>query len=150
MKRPLLAQILALTIVPLTVATPAAAQDLKSRLVAQEKQIWTAWAKKDEETYFSLLTRDAVVIIIGQGRLKGRDQIVEEITASPCSLTEFDFSGESFRMLAPKVALLSYLAKQDAQCAGHRLPGKLLVSSLYVREGKGWKMSYYQETPIDE
>ena len=142
--------LLALAIFPLLLAQPANAQDLKSRLIEQEKRIWTAWSQKDEAAYFSLLAKDPVVIIIGQGRLTGRDQIVEEITASPCSLTDFDFSGESFRQLSKDIALLSYLAKQDAQCAGHKLPGKLLVSSIYVREGRNWRMSYYQETPVDE
>lgn len=133
-------------------ARPAAAQALEDRLIAQEKRIWTAWGgQKDEETCFSLFARDAVVVIVGQGRLPGRDQIVEEIfSASPCSLTDFDFSGESFRRLSRATALLSCLAGQDAQCAGDRRPDKLLVTGIYVREDGRWKMSYRQETPVEE
>jgi uncharacterized protein (TIGR02246 family) len=147
---PLLAVLLAALAVPASAQTPQDAADdaLKTELVGIERAIWNAWATKDEDYYFAHMTRDVVVIIIGQGMLAGRDTVVEEISASPCVMLGFDFSRERVRPLAADVALLTYEARQQASCAGHALPAHLQVSSIYQREADGWKMTYYQETPV--
>ena len=155
MMRSVVGALLAATMIP---AAPARAQGptpppeeaaIKTELVALETNIWKAWASKNEDFYFARMTPDVTVLIIGQGRMSGRDTVVEEISASPCKMNDFTLSREELRLLAPTVALLTYQAKQDAICAGHKLPENLLVSSIYVRTAEGWKMSSYQETRIE-
>ena len=60
----------------------------------------------------------------------------------------FDFQVINVRQLADDVAVLSYVATQDASCGGEKLPPKVYATSVYVRHEGKWLSTNYQETPL--
>jgi uncharacterized protein (TIGR02246 family) len=127
----------------------AAAADLQTELMAQEKSLWTAWAKKDAEPFKKLLTADAVEIIAGTAPATGLDAIVKDITSHNCEMKSFAHQNPKLRKLGADVVVLTYTATQDTTCDGKKLPAKLFATVIYVRQKGKWMQTQYQETPLD-
>lgn len=127
----------------------AGAADLKAELAALEKQFWTSWGKQETDIFKKRLVPDAVEIVAGAGPSFGRDAIVKDFTAVPCELKGFTHADHKLRKLAENVVALTYVATQDATCAGKKMPPKVFSSSIYVRKNGRWMLTQYQETPLD-
>ena len=95
------------------------------------------------------LTEDAVQVVAGAGVSKGRDKIIADVSSHTCQMKEFEFSDSSLRQLSPDVAILTYTATQDTTCDGHKLPGKVYSTAVYVRQGGKWRSTSYQETALE-
>jgi uncharacterized protein (TIGR02246 family) len=143
MKR-LLAMLMLFVFAPL-----AAAADLQTELMAQEKSLWTAWAKKDAAPFKKLLTADAVEIIAGTAPATGLDAIVKDITSHNCEMKSFAHQNPKLRKLGADVVVLTYTATQDTTCEGKKLPAKVFATTIYVRQKGKWMQTQYQETPLD-
>lgn len=144
MKRLFAALVLAIGLVP-----PAMAADLQTELMAQEKSLWTAWARKDGEPFKKHLTADAVEIIAGTAPATGLDAIVKDITSHNCEMKSFAHQNPRLRKLGADVVVLTYTATQDTTCDGKKLPAKLFATVIYVRQKGKWMQTQYQETPLD-
>jgi uncharacterized protein (TIGR02246 family) len=125
------------------------AGDLKDELTAKERQGWTAWSKHDGQAFKGLVTKDAVQAVAGGGVTSGRDKIIADVNANTCKVAGFDFSDVKVNHVSQDVALISYMATQDATCGGKKLPPKVYATSVYLRQDGKWKSVHYQETPID-
>lgn len=86
---------------------------------------------------------------VGDGVTSGRDKIVADVNASSCEVAGFDFSDVTLRRSGSDVAVISYLATQDATCDGKKLPPKVYSTSIHVHKNGKWKSMNYQETPVD-
>ena len=139
---PTLVLMLAITAIP-------AAAELQEDLLALDKNTWKAWSKGDGDVFRKQLTKDHVQVVAGLGRAIGRDAIAASVSTQDCNVKSFDFSDPSLAQPAPDVAILSYTAMQDASCDGTKLPPKVQVISVYVRQAGKWMGASYQETPID-
>ena len=144
MKKLFTAAMLMFALVPV-----ALADRLQADLMAVEKSLWAAWARKDGEPFKNSLTSDAVEIGAGIQPVVGRDAIVRLITTLDCNVQNISFGHDSLRRLSPGVAAVSYQVTQDAACDGQALPPKLQVTSVYVRQKGRWMQTHYQETPIN-
>jgi uncharacterized protein (TIGR02246 family) len=129
--------------------SPSRAGDLKEELLAREKSGWSAWAKRDTSAMKDTLTEDAVQVVAGAGVSKGRDKIIADVSSHTCQMKEFEFSDSSLRQLSPDVAILTYTATQDTTCDGHKLPGKVYSTAVYVHQGGKWRSTSYQETALE-
>jgi uncharacterized protein (TIGR02246 family) len=98
--------------------------------MAIEKNLWTAWGKKDGEPFKNILTADAVEVVAGTAPVVGRDAIIKDITALPCELRSFAHKDAKLRRLSPDVVVLSYTATQDATCDGKKMPPKVYATSI--------------------
>lgn len=125
----------------------AKAADLRAELMAFEKNLWTAWGKKDGEAFRKATTADAVDLAAGGARLVGRDAIVKEGSTVPCEVRSFAHADAWARRRVADVVVLSYTATQDASCAGKKLPPKIYVTSIDVKQKGKWLLSQNQETP---
>ena len=139
------------TLLPLMLILAAvpAAGGLQEDLLALDKAQWTAWGKKDGDVFRNNLTEDAVQIVAGVPPVVGRDAIAAGISSNSCELTSFDFHDAKLRQITPDVAILSYTATQDTSCDGTKLPAKVNVTSVYVKQKGKWLSASYQETPAD-
>ena len=129
--------------------SPSMAGDLKEELLAKEKSGWSAWAKRDTSAMKDTMTEDAVQIVAGAGVSKGRDKIIADVSSHNCQMKDFEFSDSSLRQLSPDVAILTYTATQDTTCDGQKLPAKVYATAVYVRQGGKWRVTNYQETPLE-
>jgi uncharacterized protein (TIGR02246 family) len=133
----------------LAAAPVAAGGNLQEDLISREKALWTAWGKGDGEVFHKQLSKDAVQIVAGVGKITGRDAIIAEVKRASCELKSFAFSDVTLRRLAPSVVALTYKAAQDATCEGTKLPPTVYSTSIYVRKKGKWVATSYQETPVD-
>lgn len=133
----------------LGLALPAAAADLQADLMAQEKILWSAWGKRDGEPSRKYLAVDAVSVIAGVPPASGLDAIVKDVTTNTCEMKSFTHQSPKLRKLGADVSVLTYTATQDTTCDGKRLPSKLFVTAIYVRQKGKWMQTHYQETPIE-
>ena len=131
-----------------TVISPAIAGDLKDELVAMDKKAWTSWGSRDGKAFRDLVTEDAVQAVAGAGIATGRDKIMADVSGNPCQMKSFDFADAKVRQLSTDIALLTYTATQDTTCEGQKLPGKVYVTSVYVRKDGKWRSTSYQETAL--
>jgi uncharacterized protein (TIGR02246 family) len=140
------------TLLPLMLAIAAvpAAGGLQEDLLALDKAQWNAWAKKDGAVFRKLLTEDHIQIVAGVPPVIGREAVAKGAEGLSCELKSFDFRDAKLRQLTPDVAVLSYTATQDSSCDGVKLPPKLQVTSVWVKQKGGqWLSANYQETAIE-
>jgi uncharacterized protein (TIGR02246 family) len=131
----------------LAAAAPAAADELTDELLANEADLWRAWAAGDGDVFRGALVEDAAQIVAGAGLVEGRETIASNLGG--CVLNSFDFQDGKVRHLSADVVLLTYTATQDASCDGTALPPKVVSSSVYVQRGGEWLNAFYQETPVE-
>ena len=116
------------------------------KLLELEVQGWEALSSGQDVAqrfYRSLLADDAVMIFPGGMLLRGKEEILESISAQPW---------ESFRFDETDVVSLSEGAgavvyRVTAQ-RGSAEPYVALISSLYVFRGDEWKLALHQQTPV--
>ena len=132
----------------LAVSSPSMAGDLKGDLVAMEKSAWKAWYDRDAKTYGDLMTVDAMQVASVGVLLSGKDKILAALAQETCSLESFDFADQKVRQPSPDVAILTYTATQDLNCAGEKGPPRIFATSVYVRQEGKWRWSNYQETVL--
>jgi len=132
----------------LLLATPVMAGDLAGELVAIDKALWTAWGAGNPAPFKEHLAEDYVQAVAGAGVVSGKDRVVAGLAPGACEVKSFDFQDVKARMVTDDVAILSYVATQDASCGGEQLVPKVFATSIYVRRDGKWMSAAYQETPI--
>jgi len=139
----------AAALVGLAFTVPAMAGDLADELVAIDKALWSAWGVGDAGPFKEHLTDDHVQAVAGAGVVSGKDRIVAGFSEETCDVQSFDFQDVHVRQITDDVAILSYVATQDASCGGEKLTPKVFATTVYVHRDGKWLSAAYQETPID-
>jgi uncharacterized protein (TIGR02246 family) len=129
-------------------ALPAWSEDLESKLLAMEERLGAAWGERDGETFGALVTEDMVEIAIADGRLLGREAVIEMVVSGHCAVKSFEIDDVEVRRLTDDVALIAYVVTQDTVCRGEPLPKRIHAMSIYVRRDGAWRAATYQETPV--
>ena len=127
-------------------AKPAAAAPTKESLMAMEKQAWEAWKNTDSK-FFEEFMSDRWVSFSSSGR-EDKAANLKRLVDSKCDVKSYSMSDDQLHMLGNDVAVVSYKAKQDATCAGTKIPEEVWASSAYVREGDKWKALTYVENAV--
>lgn len=127
-------------------AKPVAAAPSKETLLASEKSAWEAW-KNNDVKFFEDFMSDKWVSFGSAGR-EDKAANIKRMVDAKCAVKSFSLSDEQMHMLGSDVAVLSYKAKQDATCAGAKIPADVWVSAAYVREGEKWKALTYVENAV--
>ena len=74
--------------------------------------------------------------------------MIKALTQQSCDVRSFTFSNLQVHEVSADTVILTYQAKQDATCDGHKLPETVFVSSVYVNKGGKWLSASYHETPV--
>ena len=130
----------------LVVVSPAMAADLKDELLAMEKASWKAWGDRDAKAFSAMTAEDAMSIYVDGQAVSGRDKLSAAVGSNTCKLNSVDFSDTKLRQPSADTAILTYTAKEDVTCPEGKMPPKLLVTAIYVRQGGKWRWVNYQET----
>jgi Domain of unknown function (DUF4440) len=127
-------------------ATSAAfAQDPKQALPGMEKALWEAWSKGDTATFDKHMTENTVNVNAG-GIEIGKKAALAELSSGACKVASYSVGDITVTMASDSTAILTYTANQDATCEGHKLPGKVNVSSVWVKQGGKWLAALYHES----
>jgi len=122
------------------------AQEAAKALPGMERAMWDAWAKKDLATFQKHLAENTVNI--GSGGVDiGKAKTIEGISEGDCKVASFSVGDITVTEVSDSTAVLTYTATQDATCRGRKLPAKVTVSSVWVKQGGQWLGALYHESP---
>src|SRR5438067_895107 len=133
---------LALTVL----AAPCSAQkkltdnDLKSRLIANEKRvIWDAVVKKELAVLEDFLDVSDVGVFTKSDTLK----LIPDLDVSSYSLSEFKLI-----VLNKDAAIVTYKAEQRWTIKGKDEPSNVRASSTWIKRGGKWRIVFHQESTL--
>ncbi len=119
--------------------------ELLAHLRALEVELHRPAARSDAARLDALLHPD--FLEFGRsGRSYSKADVIDQLVASPAPATVVS-DRFSLRLLAPNVGLLTYRAAHLA--ADGALERHALRSSIWQRDGDGWRMSFHQGTPTE-
>lgn len=146
--RILLPVLLACIAGPIPTRSAAAQQDLLSTLSRTETILWQAWKDRDPLPFQKYLVDDAFDVD-ATGVTMGKQAYLASLHAQKCDIQSFAFSDLALHRISPDVAVLTYRATQAGVCDGHKLPGAVIASSIYVRKGGTWMNAGYHESTAE-
>jgi ketosteroid isomerase-like protein len=127
-------------------AKPVAAAPTKDALMALEKQGWEAWKNHTPEAFENILS--SKYIAFGPKGRMDKAAAIKAFGDAKCDIKSYSISDEQMDMLGSDTAVLTFKAAQDGTCDGKKVPAAVWASSVYVREGDGWKNIFYAENPV--
>jgi hypothetical protein len=147
MKKAILS-VAALLLMALPAFVQAAAADpaVEAKIAANEKALWDAWKNHDAKPFNEYLSDDAVNIAGGEMQ-KGKAATVKDISSTDCKVNDFSLSDFSYTWLDHDTVIVTYIATQDAECKGQKLPTKVIASSAWSKKQSKWESPFHQETP---
>jgi uncharacterized protein (TIGR02246 family) len=116
--------------------------------MAKEEALWTAWGKRDAETFRKNLTSDAAQIG-SSGAYTGLESILDAMGKQSCSMSNFDADKIQMRRLSKDVIVLNYAYTQKGACNGVALPARVMATSIYVQKEGRWLSAHYHESPLN-
>lgn len=122
---------------------PSLPPDDETALLDANAAFYRAFASRDIDAMAGLWAKSAPVCCIHPGwpPLMGRDEVLEgwrRIMANP--------SQPALQMTGPRVTLWGDVAL--VMCFERVEDQYLIASNIFVREGKGWKLSHHQAGPV--
>ena len=110
-------------------------------MLALESSVWEALVRGDAEADRAALSPDFLGVY--PSGFSDREGHVSQLDAGP-SVAEYALSEARVQVYAPDLVMLSYRARfrrgQEWQ--------EMYVSSLWQREGPGWRNLFSQDTPV--
>jgi hypothetical protein len=109
-----------------------------------ERTLWENNARVYHDTYVS----DAVLIFQGVGRIDRETAVaaIQKENAEGRAWAEVHFDDADARWLTTDTAVLvSYCA--TARWNDEAVASQMLCATVYVREGRAWRVAFHQQTP---
>lgn len=122
----------------------AASGPVRDTIIAIEHQAWEAWKRKDASFFRATLLPNAAYVS-GTG-VSTREEIARQIETDTCKVDGYVLRNEEVHSLSPDVALLTLRAMSDVTCGDRSIHSDAWSSTVYVRDGDSWKVSFHQET----
>lgn len=114
-------------------------------LQGKEQSLWQAW--KDHNTKpFTEDVAENSINIAGGAMEKGKQQIVNEVGNTSCTVNSFTLSDFSFVWINKDAVILTYNASQDVTCGGKKQPDKIIASSIWQKKDGKWVSPFHQES----
>ena len=122
----------------------AASGPVRETIIAIERQAWEAWKRKDASFFrTTLLPNAAYVSATG---VNTREEIAHQIETDTCKVGGYVLRNEEVHSLSPDVALLTFRVMSDVTCGDQAIHSDAWSSTVYVRDGESWRVSFHQET----
>lgn len=115
-----------------------------AQIIAMEKAGWQAW-KERNVTWFRHNTTATYMQVFGEG-IRSKAEVLK-YTADECTVTNYALKNFKCVMLSESVAVLTYVASQNAVCGGIKSVPWVRVAVNYVKQGNRWYEAFYMETP---
>ncbi len=110
-----------------------------------ETILWHAWKDHNAKPFEEHLTADSINML--NPVLRGKANIVKDITSDNCKVSSFSLSGFAYQWLDANSVIVTYVATQDGTCGGEKLSAKVNASSVWVKRGNRWLTAFHQESP---
>ena len=124
----------------------AAQSKLAELLEGKVRAAWTAFGKKDKNSYAAFLTDDFQAVESDGGGERTKLQTLREVEHSNYS----DYSLQLFQVqsLGPHYAFVTYESTMKfPKSSGMRFK-RVFIGELWTNRDGDWKMMRYQETPV--
>lgn len=111
-----------------------------------ERQGWQSLCNSSGADYYGRLMTDDGVMVLAHGQVFSRQDVIDSLNeAEPWR--SYDIDEERLIPLGDSAALLVY--RGTAYRGDDPTPAfEAVMSSVYVRDGAGWALASYQQTPI--
>ena len=115
-------------------------------LAAMETSAWEGWRAHDRKK-IEAITADSVAFIdiFGNAYAKRAD-IIDAWSSSICKVTSVAVTDPVSFSMSPTVKLLTHIGTANGTCYGAKI-GPIYGNSLYVKDGKGWKLAFTMNMP---
>jgi hypothetical protein len=121
-------------------------EQIQTELEELERRGWDSLCEGTaDEFYGSVMTEDAVMVL-ANGMTMDRDDVVEALRGAP-TWDRYEIADIRVVPIEPDAAALVY---KGTAFRGEAVPVVAVMSSVYRRNGHGWKLALYQQTPIPE
>ncbi len=129
-------------------AVPQFAQssELRTQLENHERELGKAEESQDKSAFEKLLDPE-VVFVASDGLVFTKKDIIDK--SKYLDLKNYDMANAKVREIGSSGALLTYDLNVKGKIAGHQLPRKQYVSSVWVKRGSDWKLLFHQATPAN-
>ncbi len=117
---------------------------MRDTIIAIERQAWEAWKRKDA-SFFRATLLPTAAYVSGTG-VSTREEIAHQIETDTCKVDGYVLRNEEVHSLSPDVALLTLRAMSDVTCGDRSIHSDAWSSTVFVRDGDSWKVSFHQET----
>jgi hypothetical protein len=118
---------------------------VEKTLQTKEQAGWQAWKDKDSKAFDDMIP-DKSISIVGGMMDSGKSNIMKSMVAANCTVAGFSLSDFAYMWLDKDTVLMTYKASQDATCGGMKVPGKIIASSIWQKQGSKWVSPFHQET----
>ncbi len=120
---------------------PASGDADTEALLSMEKQVWEAWKDHDGGRLSGLTTNEISFINIFGSHFGTKAEALQDWSAAGCDAKSVRVTNAAGRMITPTVGILRFKGTVDGTCFGQR-PGPIWGSSIYVKQGDGWKWAF--------
>ncbi|HVQ57246.1 MAG TPA: nuclear transport factor 2 family protein [Pyrinomonadaceae bacterium] len=124
----------------------AGSAELNTTLVMAEKTAWQAWKDKQSGPLEDALAKEFFYVNMDGTVLATKADVIKDWTTGDCDVKSFGIENPQTTQVSENVALLTYKGTVAGTCAGTPLK-PVLGTTIFVREGTGWKAVYGSSAP---
>lgn len=117
---------------------------LRDTLAQNEQALIQAEKQHDAATFHKLL-RDDLIYVAFNGWVFTKKELIAKMHY--IDVQRYTPENIKLRLPSPNIALITYDLTAKANIAGHNLPHKQYVSSLWVKNSGEWQLLFHQATP---
>ena len=124
--------------------TSANQKNIEVEITKREHALATAEHEHNSAAFKQLLRKDLIYVAFN-GWVFTKSDLISKMKY--IDVDEYDTDNIKVRLPNPRTALITYDLKAKATIAGHDLPKKQYVSSLWIETGGKWELLFHQATP---
>jgi hypothetical protein len=124
---------------------PAARRKKVEGEVANKEHALARAERQHDSSAFKQLLRNDLIYVAFNGWVFTKADLISKMKY--IDVDKYDTENVKVRLPNPHAALITYDLKAKASIAGHELPNKQYVSSLWVETRGKWELLFHQATP---
>lgn len=118
---------------------------LDRAIIANERKLMDALAKKDKAGFSALVTPDAIGLDSMMGVMKTSDFIA---MLDQVNVTTWKISDEKVHWIDPNNAVIAYKWTGAGTFQGQKFPPAVWASTVWTKKGDKWLAAFHQESEI--
>jgi hypothetical protein len=120
--------------------------DIEQTLLDLEDEMWRA-NREGDGAFYDRMVRDDGLVVSRYG-VATKAEIVPVVTKNENPFIRTDLSDRKVLRITPDSALVTYKAAVTALIDGSEVEFQVLATSVYAREGDGWRSVFHQQTQL--
>jgi hypothetical protein len=119
---------------------------VESELKQLEEEMWRA-NREGDGSFYERVVRDDALVVSKYG-VAGKADIVPTVTKNENPFLKTDLSGIKVLQISDDTALVTYKAAVTALINAVERTFQVLATSVYARDGDGWRSVFHQQTEV--